>query len=164
MTLGRCPSPARSIAHDALAPDADRHCVDCRNARGRGRSLRGNSTTNSRTVDEGTICIYSDTEADILIDVTAAFGPNGLGIVPVTPIRILDTRRTVPFARDEIRGYNSLGSQVSPLTPQSASVNVTALDHPTDGFVTTFDCVTMRDTSTLNPGLGTVSANGAIVP
>ena len=41
---------------------------------------------------------------------------------------------------------------------------MTALDQPADGFVTTFDCVTQRETSTLNPGLGTVSANGAIVP
>ncbi len=114
--------------------------------------------------DDGTICVYSDTDADILIDVTAAFGPNGLGLVPVTPIRLLDTRRTAPFARSEIRGYSSLGSQLSPLTPQSASVNVTALDHPTDGYVTTFDCVTQRETSTLNPGFGAVSANGAIVP
>ncbi len=36
----------------------------------------------------------------------------------------------------------------------SASVNVTALDQPADGFVTTFDCVTLRETSTLNPGSG----------
>jgi hypothetical protein len=30
--------------------------------------------------------------------------------------------------------------------------------------LTTFDCVTLRDTSTLNPGAGTATANGAIVP
>ena len=35
--------------------------------------------------DDDTICVYSDAEADILIDVTAAFGPNGLGLVPVNP-------------------------------------------------------------------------------
>ena len=114
--------------------------------------------------DDDTICIYSDAEADILVDVTAAFGPNGLGLVPVTPMRLLDTRRTAALARSEIRGYNSLGSQLSPFTPQSASVNVTALDQPADGYVTTFDCVTQRETSTLNPNLGAVSANGAIVP
>jgi hypothetical protein len=114
--------------------------------------------------DDDTICIYSDVEADILIDVTAAFGPNGLGLVPVTPIRLLDTRRTAPFTRGEIRAYSSPGFQLSPLTPRSASVNVTALDHPADGFATTFDCVTLRETSTLNPRLGSVSANGAIVP
>ena len=114
--------------------------------------------------DDGTICVYSDTNADILVDVTAAFGPNGLGLVPVAPVRLVDTRRTAPFARGETRGYSTLGSRVAPLTAQSASVNVTALDQPSAGFVTTFDCVTLRETSTLNPGVGTVSANGAIVP
>ena len=114
--------------------------------------------------DDGTICVYSDTDADLLIDVTAAFGPNGLGLVPVDPVRLLDTRRTVPFASGETRAYSSLGTRLSPLTSRSASVNVTALDQPAAGFVTTFDCVTLRETSTLNPGVGTVSANGAIVP
>ena len=114
--------------------------------------------------DDDTICIYSDAEADILIDVTAAFGPNGLGLVPVTPVRLLDTRRTAPLTRSEVRSYKSATQQLSSLTPRSASVNVTALDQPADGFVTTFDCITQRETSTLNPGLGTVSANGAIVP
>ena len=114
--------------------------------------------------DGDTLCIDSDAEADILIDVTAAFGPNGHGLVPVNPMRILDTRRAAPFSRSEVRRYSPLGSQLSPLTPQSASVNVTALDQPADGYVTRFDCITQRETSTLNQSLGSVSANGAIVP
>ena len=63
--------------------------------------------------DDDTICIYSDAEADILIDVTAAFGPNGLGLVPVNPVRLLDTRRTVPFDRSEVRSYKSATQQLS---------------------------------------------------
>ncbi len=114
--------------------------------------------------DDGSICVFSDTDADILVDVTASFGPNGLGLVPVDPVRLLDTRSTAPFAGNEIRGYSSLGTRLSPLTPRSASVNVTALDQPVAGFVTTFDCVTLRETSTLNPLPGSVSANGAVVP
>lgn len=114
--------------------------------------------------DDGSICVYADTSTDILIDVTGAFGPNGLGLVAVDPVRLLDTRRGVPFTSGEIRSFSSLGTNLSPLTPRSASVNVTALDQPATGFVSTFDCVTLRDTSTLNPAPGSVSANGAIVP
>jgi hypothetical protein len=114
--------------------------------------------------DDGSICVYADTSADILIDVTGAFGPNGLGLVAVDPVRLLDTRRATPLAAAEVRSFSSLGSTLSPLTPRSASVNVTALDQPAPGFVSTFDCVTLRDTSTLNPTPGSVSANGAIVP
>jgi hypothetical protein len=114
--------------------------------------------------DDGSICVYADTSTDILIDVTGAFGPNGLGLVAVDPVRLLDTRRGVPFSAAEIRSFSSLGSKLAPFTPRSASVNVTALDQPAPGFVSTFDCVTLRDTSTLNPAPATVSANGAIVP
>lgn len=114
--------------------------------------------------DDGSICVYADTATDVLIDVTGAFGPNGLGFVAVDPVRLLDTRRGVPLATAEVRSFSSLGTKLSPLTPRSASVNVTALDHPAAGFVSTFDCVTLRDTSTLNPVPGSVSANGAIVP
>jgi hypothetical protein len=114
--------------------------------------------------DDGSICVYADTSADILIDVTRAFGPNGLGLVAVDPVRLLDTRRGVPFTAAEVRPFSSLGSKLSPFAPRSASVNVTALDQPAPGFVSTFDCVTLRDTSTLNPTPGSVSANGAIVP
>lgn len=114
--------------------------------------------------DDGSVCVYADTSADILIDVTGAFGPNGLGLVAVDPVRLLDTRRSAPLTTSEVRSFSSLGSKLAPFSPRSASVNVTALDHPAPGFVSTFDCVTLRDTSTLNPSPGSVSANGAIVP
>lgn len=114
--------------------------------------------------DDDSICVYSDTEADILLDVTASFGPNGFGLEPVDPVRLFDTRRGTPFSNSEIRSYSVGGSQLGSTTPRSASVNVTALDQPAPGFVTTFDCVTLRETSTLNPSAGTISANGAIVP
>jgi hypothetical protein len=113
---------------------------------------------------DGSICVYADTSVDLLIDVTGAFGPNGLGLVPVDPVRLLDTRRTVAVPAAGVRSFSTLGTQLSPLTPRSASVNVTALDQPAAGFVSTFDCTTLRDTSTLNPTPGSVSANGAIVP
>lgn len=118
--------------------------------------------------DNGSICVYSNTEADIVVDVTASFGPNGLGFVPVDPVRLLDSRRSAPFTGREVRSYSVAGSQLATqlgsLTPRSASVNVTALDQPTAGFVTTFDCVTLRETSTVNAHPGAVNANGAIVP
>jgi hypothetical protein len=113
---------------------------------------------------DGSICVYSDTDADILVDVTASFGPHGLGLVPVDPVRLYDTRRSTPLSDGEIRSYGVAGSQLGSRAPRSASVNVTALDQPSPGFVTTFDCIALRETSTLNPGPGTVSANGAIVP
>ena len=114
--------------------------------------------------DDGSICVYAHTSTDIVIDITGAFGPNGLGLVPVDPVRLLDTRRGQPLGTADTRSYSSLGTQLSPLTPRAASVNVTAVDQPVPGFVSTYDCITLRTTSTLNPAPGSVTANGAIVP
>ena len=164
-------STALAVNLTAVAPSTAGFMTayPCRRGRPGTSSLNfaaGETRPNNAIVatDDGTICVYSDTDADILVDVTAAFGPNGLGLVPVDPVRLVDTRRTAPFGRGEIRGYSTLGARLAPLTARSASVNVTALDQPAAGFVTTFDCSTLRETSTLNPGVGTVSANGAIVP
>jgi hypothetical protein len=48
--------------------------------------------------------------------------------------------------------------------PAAAFVNVTAADHLAPGYVTTYDCVVRRETSTLNQQVGQVAANGANVP
>ena len=57
-------------------------------------------------------------------------------------------------------GAASLGGR----SPGAAYVNVTAVNHLVAGYVTTYDCVTRRDTSTLNQRVGQANANGAIVP
>ena len=112
----------------------------------------------------GRMCIYSDAATDVLVDLVGSFGPTGLGYQPTAPVRVLDTRRDVALSPGEAVGYSvsaaGLGSQV----PGAASVNVTAANHLAPGYVTTFDCVTRRDTSTLNQQVGQATANGAIVP
>jgi hypothetical protein len=100
----------------------------------------------------------------VLVDLVGSFGPAGLGYQPTAPVRVLDTRRDVALSPGEAVGYSisaaGLGSQV----PGAASVNVTAANHLAPGYVTTFDCLTRRDTSTLNQQVGQATANGAIVP
>ena len=41
---------------------------------------------------------------------------------------------------------------------------IQAVDHALPGYVTTFDCVNRQLTSTVNPIVGEVNANGASVP
>ncbi len=109
-------STAVAVNLTAVAPSAAGFMTayPCRGGRPSTSSLNfaaGETRPNNAIVatDDGTICVYSDTDADILVDVTAAFGPTGLGLVPVDPVRLLDTRRTVPFGRSEIRSYSTLG-------------------------------------------------------
>jgi hypothetical protein len=77
---------------------------------------------------------------------------------------VLDTRRTGTLVAGAVAAYSvgaaGLGAQV----PGAAYVNVTAANHVVPGYVTTYDCVTRRDTSTLNQKVGQATANGAIVP
>lgn len=112
----------------------------------------------------GKVCVYSDVETDVLVDLVGSFGTTGLAYLPTAPVRVLDTRggRTLGAGADVDYsvGAAALGGQV----PGAAYVNVTAVNHLVPGFVTTYDCVTRRDTSTVNQRVGQANANGAIVP
>lgn len=112
----------------------------------------------------GKVCIYSDVATEVLVDLLGSFGASGLAYQPTPPVRVLDTRASGALGAGGDVGYGvgaaSLGAQV----PGAAYVNVTAANHQVPGFVTTYDCVTRRDTSTLNQRVGQANANGAIVP
>ena len=112
----------------------------------------------------GKVCIYSDIATDVLVDLVGSFGAAGLAYQPTAPVRVLDTRTSGMLAAGGNAAYGvgaaSLGGQV----PGAASVNVTADNHRVPGYVTTYDCVTRRETSTVNQRVGQAVANGAIVP
>ena len=112
----------------------------------------------------GKVCIYSDIATDVLVDLVGSFGATGLAYQPTAPVRLLDTRTSGMLGAGGNAAYGvgaaSLGAQV----PGAASVNVTADNHRVPGYVTTYDCVTRRETSTVNQRVGQAVANGAIVP
>jgi hypothetical protein len=127
-----------------------------------GNEARPNNTIVG--LSGGRICVFSDAATDVLVDLLGSFASDGLAYQPTPPIRVLDTRRTGTLVAGDVAAYSvgatGLGSQV----PGAAYVNVTAANHVVPGYVTTYDCVTRRDTSTLNQKVGQASANGAIVP
>jgi hypothetical protein len=112
----------------------------------------------------GQVCIYSDQSTEILVDLLGAFGPSGLAYQPTPPIRVLDTRNTGTLRAGEAVRYVVGAAALAGQVPGAAYVNVTAANHLVPGYVTTYDCVTRRDTSTLNQKVGQATANGAIVP
>jgi hypothetical protein len=127
-----------------------------------GNEARPNNTMVG--LADGRICVFSDAATDVLVDLLGSFGADGLAYQPTSPVRVLDTRRTGTLVAGAVAAYSvgatGLGSQV----PGAAYVNVTAANHVVPGYVTTYDCVTRRDTSTLNQKVGQATANGAIVP
>jgi hypothetical protein len=112
----------------------------------------------------GKVCIYSDQATEILVDLLGAFGPFGLGYQATPPSRVLDTRRTDTPGPGAAVGYGIGAPALGGQTPGAAYVNVTAANHTVAGYVTTYDCITRRDTSTVNQKVGQAAANGAIVP
>jgi hypothetical protein len=110
------------------------------------------------------LCVFSDTTTDLLIDVTAAMNPMGLSYLPATPTRLIDTRQLAPVPANGVARYGVQAAALGDRSARAASVNVAVVNHPTQGFTTTFDCATRRDTSTLNQVAGQASANGAVVP
>ncbi|HSP27184.1 MAG TPA: hypothetical protein VLN74_01460, partial [Ilumatobacteraceae bacterium] len=112
----------------------------------------------------GRVCIYSDAATEVLVDLLGSFGPSGLGYEPTPPIRVLDTRRSGTLGAQADVGYGVGAAALGGQAPGAAYVNVTAANHPVAGYVTTYDCITRRDTSTVNQKVGQGVANGAIVP
>jgi hypothetical protein len=115
-------------------------------------------------VSGGRVCVFSSTDVDVLVDVVGSFGASGLNFLPTPPVRVLDTRAGVTPVAGATVTYDVGGTGLGGRIPGAASVNVTAANHQVDGFVTTFDCVTRGDTSTLNQRVGAAVANGAVVP
>ena len=104
--------------------------------------------------------------------VTANF-IGGLGFIPITPCRVVDTRNTPngTFAGPSLSGQTSRafpipsGACPIPSTAQAYSFNVTVVPHAGLGFLNMYPCGPVATgSSTLNSFDGRVKAVGAIVP
>jgi lysophospholipase L1-like esterase len=128
--------------------------------------------------NDGDICIYTSTGANILLDLAGTFtdDPTGTGYEPLGPSRLLDTRasgntidnqhaRTGPLAADTTYVLPVTGRGGAPDNATAAAVNITVLDADNPGFATLHPCTTSPDASTINftPGPDAI-ANGVIVP
>ncbi len=127
-----------------------------------GNEARPNNTIVG--LSAGRMCIFSDAATDVLVDLLGSFGAGGLAYQPTPPVRVLDTRRSGTLGAGDAVAYSVSAAALGAQVPGAAYVNVTAANHVVPGYVTTYDCVTRRDTSTLNQKVGQATANGAIVP
>lgn len=128
----------------------------------------------------GSVCIYSDQESDVLVDVLGWFGAGG-GQPPFTgavPLRLVDTRNgiggpsgvVVPTAPRAVpvRGVTVRVDGVARKVPADASavaLNVTMVEAQEAGFATVWPCGTrMPDASNVNFAKGATAANAVIAP
>lgn len=127
----------------------------------------------------GSVCLYSDQESDVLVDVLGWFG--GGSTPPFTgavPTRLVDTRNAVggpagvvtpasPRAVP-VRGVTVRVDGVAQRVPADASavaLNVTMVEARAAGYATVWPCGSpMPTASNVNFGQGGTAANGVIAP
>lgn len=107
------------------------------------------------------ICVRTSADVDLTIDLTGEFEPGGLRFVPTNPVRVLDTRTSGTVSPGSTATFE-VGRPNSGPAPTAASVNIASTGHPRSGFVTSWDCGVMPESSALNPVAGQVTANGAL--
>ena len=126
----------------------------------------GASVANSAIVAPGSagkVCIYTPTQAHIIVDVTGYF-PAGSPYAPLTPLRAADTRSGQALQGGwqllvSIGGYYGV-----PANAVAVVVNVTATQPVGGGHLRVYPCgQPLPNASTLNYGAGASVANSAMV-
>ena len=100
--------------------------------------------------DDGTICIFTSTATNLVVDVTG-FEPSTAAYVPFDePQRILETRAGAETGqigysgaspqRDDIVTVDVVGSTDLPAGTKAAVLNITAVNSARTGFITAYPC------------------------
>ncbi len=109
----------------------------------------------------GALCIYSMATADVVVDITGVFVGSTRAFEPLTPARLIDTRdagrRLAPGGTIEV---DVAGTNGVPIDATAVTLNVTAVDPASAGYVTVWPCGSERPTtSNLNVTAGDTRPN-----
>jgi hypothetical protein len=130
---------------------------------------------------DGSVCLYSHTVTDVVVDIAGWFPTDGggsSGFTGATPLRVVDTRdgtggrvgRVTPSTplAVPVRGVNVVVDGAAKAIPADASavaMNLTIVDSFTQAFATVWPCSEPRPTaSNVNFLAGTRVANGVVAP
>ncbi len=125
-------------------------------------------------VDDGAICMLSLRDVDVTLDLTGYFGEaDGLNYVPLTPIRMFDSRSNFETLNRETSGrrlsagetirISVAGERGVPADAKAVSINLAATQPSESTFLTAFPCGVRPETANVNvsPSQNT-TANGAM--
>ena len=125
-------------------------------------------------VSNGSICMLSLRDVDVTLDLTGYFGDaQGLDYVPLTPIRMFDSRSNFEVLNRETDGRRLLagetiriavaGERGVPADAKAVSINVAATQPSESTFLTAYPCGVRPETANVNvsPAQNT-TANGAM--
>ncbi len=133
------------------------------------------NTVITRLSTSGTVCLFSSTHTDLIVDASGYFPEVTAMTALDAPARLLDTRKpggtTVdrqhaaigPIATDATYQVNISGRAGIPTAAITAALNVTAVAPSGPGFITVYPCGTPRpNASNLNYVGGQIIANTVI--
>jgi N-acetylmuramoyl-L-alanine amidase len=112
---------------------------------------------------DGQLCLFADTEVDVVIDVTAWFPENG-AFTGITPARLLDTRLpATKLAAGEERKVQVTGRGGVGLDATAAALNIVATNGKAAGWLAIYPCDSgFTGTSNVNYSAGQTIANLAV--
>jgi uncharacterized protein YkwD len=112
----------------------------------------------------GTVCFYSTSTTDLLVDVTGYVQTSGTRFNAVTPTRLADTRVGLRLTAGGTLRVPVAGARGLPQSTTAIAANITAVGPSSDGYITAYGCGDpLPATSTLNLQAGNDAANGAQV-
>lgn len=125
---------------------------------------------------DGTVCLYTLTDVDIVVDITGFVSPvAALKFTPAMPFRLSDTRdrdrpelnagtNGEPVAQGQTLVIQVAGTRGVALDAKAVSANFTVIGAFGPGFITAWPCGPQPATSTVNYVTGDAIANGAQIP
>jgi len=117
-----------------------------------------------RLSPDGDVCVYSSAQTDVVVDLVAAVGADGLAFNAVPPVRVVDTRTAsgalLPMQPLEVPITATAGV---PATAPAVALNVTAVEPLEAGYVVAFPCGPVPAVSALNFDAGHNVANLTLV-
>lgn len=124
----------------------------------------------------GTICLFTVTDVDLIVDITGYISPMGaMSFTTTTPFRLTDTRdASHPELNAGTNGnlvpangvitISVAGQRGIAPNAKAISVNITATNSPGSGYLTAWPCGARPATSSVNFSAGDAVANGVVVP
>ena len=127
---------------------AVRHTVAHRLEPEPSRGLTRPNLVNVRVGENGTVCLYTKSETDLLVDLLAEYRPGATArFATIDPQRVLDTRR------EPRPGHAGQSVVVAVGNAVAAQVNVTATNTTAPGFMTVYPCLAGPLPTALEPEL-----------
>lgn len=110
--------------------------------------------------DDGRLCVYRRSDADVTVDLTGTFSSSGaLVFQPVPPTRTVDTRDATGGWSPVHGTGQTIDTGVAPAEARAVSGALTLVEPAADGHIRAWSCGDLPDTANVNAPAGAIRTN-----